>query len=220
MTYVVWHYVLYRIFNKLFFVTLNVFRFSFIEMKLTCVWCIFRFFFFLIFSFVFLKLWLSLLLNTQNYENNYEGAERKRREKEEKKQKTYSIGKSLKFGTPHLTLYPQTSNFGLSTTYFWAFQSPGGISEFSSKTLTIRSTKWRTAFFCVNTHNIYYYRKYNKTDRKANTLYKKCFLRIWSHLLKKSLMENFIFLCSDTLSTSRFLWKANVPSASHYRTTS
>ena len=23
------------------------------------------------------------------------------------------------------------------------------------------------------------------------------FLRIWSHLLKKSLMENFIFLCSD-----------------------
>ena len=25
------------------------------------------------------------------------------------------------------------------------------------------------------------------------------FLRIWSHLLKKSLMENFIFLCSDIL---------------------
>ena len=68
--------------------------------------------------------------------------QREREERKKKKKKTtYSIGKSLKFGTPHLTLYPQTSNFGLSTTYFWAFQSPGGISEFSLKTLTIRSTK-------------------------------------------------------------------------------
>ena len=25
----------------------------------------------------------------------------------------------------------------------------------------------------------------------------RSFLRIWSHLLKKSLMENFIFLCSE-----------------------
>ena len=36
--------VCYRIFNKLFFVILNLFRFSFIQMKLTCVWCIFWFF--------------------------------------------------------------------------------------------------------------------------------------------------------------------------------
>ena len=27
----------------------------------------------------------------------------------------------------------------------------------------------------------------------------RSFLRIWSHLLKKSLMENYIFLCSDNL---------------------
>ena len=30
------------------------------------------------------------------------------------------------------------------------------------------------------------------------------FLRIWSHLLDKSLMENFIFLCSDL---SNIAWK-------------
>ena len=113
MTYVVWHYVLYRIFNKLFFVTLNVFRFSFIEMKLTCVWCIFRFFFFLIFSFVFLKLWLSLLLNTQNYENNYEGAERKRREKEEEKKKNIFNRKKSKIRNP--PPYPLSTNI-----QFWS----------------------------------------------------------------------------------------------------
>ena len=28
-------------------------------------------------------------------------------------------------------------------------------------------------------------------------------LWIWSHLLKKALMENFIFLCSDTLTLSQ-----------------
>ena len=28
----------------------------------------------------------------------------------------------------------------------------------------------------------------------------RSFLRIWSHLLKKSLMENFIFLCSVCLN--------------------
>ena len=36
-------------------------------------------------------------------------------------------------------------------------------------------------------------------------LFSKCdqirsYLRIWSHLLKKSSMENFIFLCSDSSS--------------------
>ena len=33
-------------------------------------------------------------------------------------------------------------------------------------------------------------------------LHEKCFPRIWSHLLKKSLMENFIFLCSVLFYTS------------------
>ena len=31
--------------------------------------------------------------------------------------------------------------------------------------------------------------------RKCNQI--RCFLRIWSHLLKKSILENFIFLCSE-----------------------
>ena len=34
----------------------------------------------------------------------------------------------------------------------------------------------------------------NKVKRQGS------YLRIWSHLLKKSLMENFIFLCSECLS--------------------
>ena len=35
-----------------------------------------------------------------------------------------------------------------------------------------------------------FFSKYNQIRRK---------LRIWSHLLKKSSMENFIFLCSDIM---------------------
>ena len=34
--------------------------------------------------------------------------------------------------------------------------------------------------------------------RKCDQIHRK--LRIWSHLLKKSLMENFILLCSDSHS--------------------
>ena len=41
----------------------------------------------------------------------------------------------------------------------------------------------------------------------------RSFLRIWSHLLKKSLMENFIFSAMWTqyfpLQTYLFLWKQN-----------
>ena len=41
-------------------------------------------------------------------------------------------------------------------------------------------------------------------------LFSKCeqvrsFLRIWSHLLKKSLMENFIVLCSDSSMFENYL---------------
>ena len=35
---------------------------------------------------------------------------------------------------------------------------------------------------------------------KCDQIHRK--LRIWSHLLKKSLMENFIFLCSVTIKTN------------------
>ena len=35
------------------------------------------------------------------------------------------------------------------------------------------------------------------------TVHKKCFLRIWFHLLKKSLMENFIF--EDIIATSELV---------------
>ena len=34
-----------------------------------------------------------------------------------------------------------------------------------------------------------------------------CALQIWSHLLNKSLMENFIFLCSEKNSLGSFLEK-------------
>ena len=34
----------------------------------------------------------------------------------------------------------------------------------------------------------------------------RSFLRIWSHLLKKSLMENFSFLCSDATWFTRSIW--------------
>ena len=37
-----------------------------------------------LFSLVFFKLWLFVLLNMQNNENNYEGAERKERKKNKK----------------------------------------------------------------------------------------------------------------------------------------
>ena len=35
------------------------------------------------------------------------------------------------------------------------------------------------------------------------------FLQIWSHLLKKSLMENFIFLCS-ALTRNKLLYTRNI----------
>ena len=38
----------------------------------------------------------------------------------------------------------------------------------------------------------------------------RSFLRIWSHLLEKSLMENFIFLCSESSShveTNQLIWR-------------
>ena len=38
----------------------------------------------------------------------------------------------------------------------------------------------------------------------------RVFLRIWSHLLKSSLMENFIFLCSvNNLFKQLLLWPFN-----------
>ena len=42
---------------------------------------------------------------------------------------------------------------------------------------------------------------YTETKFSIQDLFSKCdqirsFLQIWSHLLKKSLIENFIFLCS------------------------
>ena len=50
-------------------------------------------------------------------------------------------------------------------------------------------------------------RKYTAQKMKFSIkdLFSKCdqirsYLRIWSHLLKKSSMENFIFLCSDSSS--------------------
>ena len=91
------------------------------------------------FSFVFFKLRLSLLLNMQNNEKNYEGAEsekaKKNKQTNKQTKKSYSIAKnnfvrSHSFMTsakkveisdqhPPLPLYPQTSYFGLSTPHHW-----------------------------------------------------------------------------------------------------
>ena len=46
----------------LFFLMLNLFRASFIQMKLTCVWCFFGFIFRFVITLLFVKSWLSLLL--------------------------------------------------------------------------------------------------------------------------------------------------------------
>ena len=128
------HCVFYRIwFNctnqiqqalQLFFVMLNLFRASFIQMNLTCVWCIFRFIFKFALPRLFFKLQLSLLLNMQNNDKSYEGAKSEMTEKN-KKTKTYSIAKGnlerghsfltsakkVLISDPHLPLplYPQTS---------------------------------------------------------------------------------------------------------------
>ena len=67
----------------------NLFRTYFIYIKLTCVWCIVRFFLNLSFS-SFFKLWLCFLLKIQNNENN----QKEEREKRERKtKKSYSVAK-------------------------------------------------------------------------------------------------------------------------------
>ena len=93
----------------------------------------------------------------QNNEKNYEGAEGegtkktkriifKRREEFGKGSFIYDVSKkSLNFGPSlPLTLYTQTSNFVLSTSHsstsLIGIQPLPLISEFSSKTLTMRST--------------------------------------------------------------------------------
>ena len=106
---------------QLFFVILDLVPVFYIQMKLTCWWCIFRFIFEFALPRLFLKLWLSLLFNMQNNKNNYEGAEREERKKKKKK-KSYSIAKrnlvrshykKVYHSDPPLHRHPQTSNFGL-----------------------------------------------------------------------------------------------------------
>ena len=45
---------------------------------------------------------------------------------------------------------------------------------------------------------------YKDIFSKCGQIHRK--LRIWSHLLKKSLMENLVFLCSDYLHAD-FAWR-------------
>ena len=176
---------------QLFFVMLNLFRASFIQMNLTCVWCIFRFIFKFVLPRLFFKLQLSLLLNMQNNDKNYEGTKSEMTEKN-KKTKTYSIAKGnlerghsfltsakkVLISDPHLPLplYPQTSNFGLSTSYSW--KSLIGIQHspipgyFRNLTQNFNNeiNIVTYSFFFAKVHSVYYSHKYNKTDRKANIL--------------------------------------------------
>ena len=134
-----------------FFIILNLFRASFIQMKLTCVWYIFRFISKFVLPCLFSELWLSLLLNMQNNENNYEGAKREQRKKINSKKirgHLFMWFASLKFGPPSLTLFANIK--------FWSEVAPilnvvnwHSIwhSEFPSKTLKIRSKSDRPAFF-------------------------------------------------------------------------
>ena len=50
---------------------------------------------------------------------------------------------------------------------------------------------------CLIIPQIYIDNHYKKLRFSIKNFFNKCDLRIWSHLLNKSLMENFIFLCSD-----------------------
>ena len=44
------------------------------------------------------------------------------------------------------------------------------VSKYSSETSTVRSAYLGIAFFFIKAHNVYKSHKYNKTNRKANTL--------------------------------------------------
>ena len=48
----------------------------------------------------------------------------------------------------------------------------------------------------MNSCNFFFYCTAQKMKFSIKDFFNKSFLQIWSHLLKKSLMENFIFLCS------------------------
>ena len=100
------HYVFYRIrFNctnriqhvlQLFFVTLNLFRVSFMQMKLTCMWRIFRFIFKFVLPCLFLKCicLFCLTCKKMDNENAYEGAETEER----KKNKEIIFNSKIEFG--------------------------------------------------------------------------------------------------------------------------
>ena len=142
---------------QLFFIILNLFRASFIWMKLTCVWYIFRFISKFVLPCLFFELWLSLLLNMQNNENNYKGAKRewwKKKKVNSKKIRGHLFMwfASLKFGPPSLNSFANIK-FWSEITLILNVVNWHSIwhSEFSSKTLKIRS-KWdRPAFFFCTT---------------------------------------------------------------------
>ena len=136
----------------------------------------------------------------QSNEKNYEGGEGEERERErerKKKRKSYSIAKynlvkvhwfitfakKSKFRTqPPPSLYPQTSNFGLSTPHFETSLSgiqksptPGNVRVFIENLKDAINIVTYSLFF-ANAQCIYCSRMYNKTDRKANRFLQSPFL--------------------------------------------
>ena len=77
------------------------------------------------------------------------------------------------------------------------------------KTWKLLSSSWNQLLLSINIPFLYTdFVKESTAQRMKFSIkgfFSKCekihsFLRIWSHLLKKSLMENFIFLCSEDAS--------------------
>ena len=85
--------------------------------------------------------------------------------------------KCLNFGPtlthPPLPLYPQTSNFTLSTRHSWTSSigiqnSPKGNFEMLLENFNNEINIVAQSFFFANTQSVYYSDIYNKIDRKAN----------------------------------------------------
>ena len=112
-----------------FYVILNLFCASVIQMKLTCVWCIFRFIFKLVLPLPFLTLWLPLLLNMENNEKNYEGAESKEKRKNKKivlnSKKEFARVYSFITSARKSKVWTSTPSSPLSTNIqFWSNHTP------------------------------------------------------------------------------------------------
>ena len=173
---------------QLFFDILNLFCASFKQLKLTCVWWIFRFIFRFVVPQLFLKWCLSLLLNMQDNEKTMKEQRVKRHRKTNK---SYSIAKRefVRGYSKFRTLTPsspllRTPNFDLSRPHSWmsliGIQNPSTLVNFGifieNFNNQIKIVVYN--FFIAHAYNsIYYSHMYNKTDRKVNSFSRSRLLR-------------------------------------------